>query len=66
MEAVFSYLLGMTAFSVRPGLHVLNDEILFVELLLPRTKPIIVDTVYRPPKQRDFLEHFEVFFKLLL
>ena len=30
-----------------------------MELLLPKTKPILVGTIYRPPKQNDFLEHFE-------
>ena len=32
---------------------------LVVELLLPKTKPIIIGTVYRPPKQSDFLSNFE-------
>ena len=36
-----------------------NDELIFVELLLPKTKPIIIVTVYRPPKQNDFLSSFK-------
>jgi hypothetical protein len=30
-----------------------------VELLLPKTKPIIVGTFYRPPQQSSFVEQFE-------
>ena len=30
----------------------------FFEFLLPNTKPILVDTIYRPPKQTNFMEIF--------
>ena len=37
-----------------------QDEILWTELHLPKTKkPIIVGTCYRPPKQNDFVDQFE-------
>lgn len=36
-----------------------TDEMLCVELLLPKTKPIIVGTCYRPPQQSSFVEQFE-------
>lgn len=35
------------------------DEISFLELLLPKTKPIIVGTCYRPPKQSNFIDRLE-------
>lgn len=35
------------------------DEISFLELLLPKTKPIIVGTCYRPPKQSHFIDRLE-------
>ena len=53
------YIRNDFAFSVRSDLQTDNDEILFVELLLPKTKPIIIGTVYRPPKQNEFLNNFE-------
>lgn len=36
-----------------------SDEVFFLELLLPKTKPIIIGTCYRPPKQSDFVDRFE-------
>ena len=58
-QTVCVYIRNDFAFSVRSDLQTDNDEILFVELLLPKTKPIIIGTVYRPPKQNDFLNNFE-------
>ena len=34
--------------------YVGND---IVERLLPKTQPIIVGTLYRPPKQPNFIDH---------
>ena len=31
-------------------------ENIFLELLLPNTKPIVVGTIYRPPNQTNFME----------
>lgn len=42
-----------------------TDDILCVELLLPKTKPIIVGTCYRPPQQSSFVEQFEKFISQL-
>ena len=56
------YIRNDFAFSVRSDLQMDNDEILFVELLVPKTKPIIIGTVYRSPKQNDFLNNFEEIF----
>ena len=36
-----------------------TKPIIIVELLVRKTKPIIIGTVYRPPKQNDFLNNFE-------
>ena len=33
-------------------------ENIFLELLLPQTKPIVVGTIYRPPNQTNFIEIF--------
>ena len=35
------------------------EEIMCIELFLPKTRPIIVATCYRPPHQTDFIENFE-------
>ena len=32
-----------------------NIEHIFLEIFLPKTKPILIEIVYRPPKQRGFL-----------
>ena len=36
-----------------------NVESLWIELLLLRTKPIIIGVCYRPPKDNDFLDRFQ-------
>ena len=36
-----------------------EDKTLWFELLLPKTKSVIIGTVYKPPKQEDFLDNFE-------
>ncbi|KAK3085363.1 hypothetical protein FSP39_002164 [Pinctada imbricata] len=36
-----------------------NDEILIIQLLLPKSKPIYIGTCYRPPHQTDFICNFE-------
>ena len=36
-----------------------NNELLFIQILLPKTKPIIVGTCYRPPNQIDFMKCLE-------
>ena len=33
-------------------------ENIFFELLLPKTKPIVIGTVYRPPNQTNFMKIF--------
>ena len=59
-RAVFAFILEMTfAFTSRSDIQMDSDEIIFVEFLLPKTKPITVGTAYRPPKQNDFLNNFK-------
>ena len=53
------YIRNDVAFNFRSDLQRDSDEMIFVELLLPKTKPIIIGSVYRPPKQNDFLSNFE-------
>ena len=53
------YIRNGLAFTYRSDLHRDNDEIILMELLLLKTKPIIIGTVYRPPKQSDFFINFE-------
>ena len=36
-----------------------NLEAIWIELLLPKSKPILCGTVYRPPTQSDFFSHLE-------
>ena len=33
-------------------------ESLWIEPLLPKTKPIVIGTIYRPPKMSDFIDKF--------
>jgi len=47
------------AFSPRHDLHSDKIEALWIEILLPKTKPILVGTIYRPPKDSNFLNLFE-------
>ena len=47
------------AFSERTDLNNLKLEAVWCDILLPKTKPIIVGTCYRPPKQNDFIDIFE-------
>ena len=43
----------------RNNLDVDNLEAIWIELFLKKTKPIIVGCVYRPPKNRNFLDEFK-------
>jgi hypothetical protein len=56
---VCAYIRSGLAFNERSDLHNTNLEISWVEILLPKTKPILIGSCYRPPKQSDFLELLE-------
>ena len=59
MAVVLAFILEMAAFTFKSDLQRDNDDILFLELLLHKTKPINIRPVYRIPKQNDFLSNFE-------
>ena len=37
-----------------------NIEHIFLDLFLPKTKPILIGVLYRPPKQRSFLNNLSI------
>ena len=41
-----------------------NVQVIFVDLPLPKTKPVSVGIVYRPPKDTNFLQFFAEFLTL--
>ena len=47
------------AFSERRDLENDNIEAVWADIILPKTKPILVGSCYRPPKQNDFVNQFE-------
>ena len=49
------------AYNVRPDLAHDNLEMVWVELLLPHSKPILVGVCYRPEKVYTFWNIFEEF-----
>lgn len=53
------YVSNSIAVNYRPDLIDARLEALWVELLLPKTKPIHVGVCYRPPKDSTFLSLFE-------
>ena len=42
------------SFNVRNDLEHKNLKSIWVDLILPKSKPILIGTCYRPPEQRDF------------
>ena len=53
------YIKSDLAFNPRPDLSHDGLESLWVEVLLPKTPPILTGVCYRPPKQNDFYELLE-------
>ena len=56
---VCMYIRSDLAFNPRPELSTDQLETLWIEILLPKTKPILVCVCYRPPHQNDFYKLFE-------
>ena len=56
---VCMYINTNLAFNQRNDLETDELEALWCEILLPKTKPIVVGCCYRPPKQNKFLERME-------
>ena len=57
---VAMYIRQDIAFNPRTDFDDNNLESIWCELLLNKTKPIIVGTVYRPPQHSKFIEYFEL------
>ena len=62
---VCTYIRQDLAFSERQDLRKDNLEAVWVEILVTKTKPILICTCYRPSKQNDFLELFEMILSTL-
>ena len=41
-----------------------NTESIFSDIFLPKTKPIVIGILYRPPDKNDFVKNLEETFKL--
>ena len=54
------YIRDSFAFNPRPDLAVDGLEAIWVELLLPRTKGILICSLYRPPNDSSFLSKLEL------
>lgn len=46
-------------FNIRNDLDSASIEVVWMDILLPKSKPILVGSLYRPPDQRDFYELLE-------
>ena len=47
------------SYNIRKDLMNENIEAIWIDILLPKTRPILIGSIYRPPKQMDFLDNFE-------
>ena len=56
---VCEYIRNDIAFNPRKELQNNCTETIWFDLLLPKSKPIIIGVCYRPPEDPDFLSHFE-------
>lgn len=56
---VCMYIKTCLAFNQRTDLEVEKLEAIWCEILLPKTKPIVIGCCYRPPKQNNFIELLE-------
>ena len=53
------YIRDDLAFSRRKDIESDDTEFLAIDLLLPKTKPILIATCYRPPKDADYYDRLE-------
>ena len=37
-----------------------NTESIFIDIFLPKTKPILIGILYRPPDKNDFVKNFNI------
>ena len=59
MRGIGKHIRSDLAFNPRHDLTVEELENIWVEIFLPKTKPILVCVCYRPPKQTDFYKILE-------
>ena len=57
---VLLYIKDSLAFNMRNDLDADGSEAIWAEILLPRTRGIVVGCIYRPPTDNDFLGRLEV------
>lgn len=53
------YIRNTLSFNIRDDLEHSDLEALFIDILLPKSKPILCGVIYRPPKQTDFYNILE-------
>ena len=56
---VCTYISDKLAYNDKPNLLDNHIEAIFVDILLPKTKPILVGTCYRPPNDNNFYSNLE-------
>ena len=62
---VLIYIKSDIAYNVRTDLCNASIEAVWVDILLPKTKPILVCSMYRPPSQSNFIDEVDNVFKQL-
>ena len=55
---VCTYISNNIVYNDRLDLHNEHIEAVWIEIVQPNTKPIVIGTVYRPPDQHKFVEYF--------
>ena len=50
------YIKSLTAYSYKDS-FCSNTESIFVDIFLPKSKPILLGILYRPPDKSDFVKH---------
>ena len=55
----------MLVYNSRLDLHDNNRKAIWIDLILPKTRPILIGSIYRPPKQSDFLDNFDTLMECL-
>ena len=62
---VCAYINNNITYTERPDLDNPNLEAVWLEILLPKTRPIVVGGIYRQPSQTNFLEEMEKVLSLI-
>ena len=59
VEFAYNYVRSDSPYNPRSDLQCDNLEAVWTDVLLPRSKPILIGAVYRPEGTPQFLENFE-------